>query len=76
MAPQATPDRTLDVRSYFDPVECRSLKYVKHELAGTRPAADAGSAGERVSEPRDPGVVRLSSATRCSTSGGRAIWSA
>ena len=37
MAPQAAPGRTLDVRSYFDPVECRSLKYVKHELAGLAP---------------------------------------
>ena len=37
MTPEAAPDRTLDVRSYFDPVECRSLKYVKHELAELAP---------------------------------------
>ena len=37
MTPEAAPDRTLDVRSYFDPVECRSLKYVKRELADLAP---------------------------------------
>ena len=32
MTPVNRPTRTLDVRVYFDPVECRSLKYVKREL--------------------------------------------
>ena len=32
MAPINEPTRALDVRVYFDPVECRSLKYVKREL--------------------------------------------
>ena len=37
MPPQGAPDRTIDVRSYFDPVECRSLKHVKRELEGLAP---------------------------------------
>ena len=39
MTPEAAPNRTLDVRSYFDPVECRSLA-VNRSYECVWPAAD------------------------------------